>query len=295
MKLSLIIQGPIKSNGITYDGSYRNYNSFDNVIRLVDNFKAYTANIVLVTYSDELNHIQKNKLKNKDVQIIELEIVNMDFETIDFTIGFLKGLISNPKIRNTSKYYQYRSTLIGLEKIIESDQNSITIKVRTDINFSTNALLDKIKNHNFDLKPIILQYLIYKEIHFLKVIAPALPDQVIIGRTNFLHSLFLQARDSNFSSIVHHDLCISLLNLYGQKPNSLFIVEEKMKNSKKVTFVFYYFLYFFKKFVVSYKFSKVLGKIGLLGREFSETLEWRGNIPPANYFDFKNRYVKFND
>ena len=295
MKLSLIIQGPIKSNGVTFDGSYQEYDSYNNVIRLVNNFKEVTAKIVLVTYINELDCNQIKFLKNLGVQIIELEIINLDFKTIDISFGLLKALNFEPKIRNTSKYYQYRSTLIGLEKLMESGDNSITIKVRTDINFKTNILLDKIKTHDFDLKPIILQYLMYKEIHSLKLIAPAVPDQVFIGRTDVLYRLFLQARDSNFSSNVHQDLCISILNIYGQKSSSLFNIEEKFKNSKRVMTVFNYFLYLFAKFVVSYRFSKIIGKIGILDRKFSETLEWRGSIPPVNYYNFKNRYVKFKE
>lgn len=295
MKISLLIQGPIYSKGVSYNGIISNYNSYNNIVLLVRSFKVYSDRMILVTYKEELSVKQKKILLLMGLEIIELDNINLDYESVDLERGLLKGLFSSQTIKNTSKFYQYRSTIAGLKSIIKTDKESITIKVRTDINFSVDKLLLKIFNNDFHLRRVILQYLVFKRILWLRFLVPVIPDQIIVGRANELYKLYSMANSSNFSSNVHYDLCISLINVFGTKQKPILGLENRLKKSRGMLFVVYHLLFILFRFLLSIKFKKVMSKISRLDEAFSESIEWRGKLPSKGYYKFKSKEIEFSE
>jgi hypothetical protein len=284
-KVYLLIQGPVNTNGISYDGNIHEFNSYNNILKTIESLVDIVSHSVLVTYEDELELTQKTSLMSLGVEIIELPVVSLPNVSVDYDRTLLSGIFKRSAKTTTSKFYQYRTTISGLKYIFNLDSNSITIKMRTDISFDKIGLVNLLNSFNSHKRKIAIQYLRFRCILKIPVIIPAIPDQIFIANTGFLLSLFSGANKNAFSHNVHYDLAISLLNSLGYYQKSIINLEHNYNKSMGIVFIYYYLILLFKRMILSIKFLFIKKKIVLMPREFSKMLEWRGLYPDYNYFN----------
>ena len=136
--LGLVIQGPISSKSLNQKLNQKEFDTNQNIIKIVNSFSSLFKEITLSTWASEKSKISKKLLKNKKLKII-----------------FLKDLGYNPG----NELRHFYSSFCGVKNL--SNRVKFVIKIRSDqfidlrksINFYKKEIIrkKKIKHSNFKL------------------------------------------------------------------------------------------------------------------------------------------------
>lgn len=154
-KISLLIQGPIKSRGVSFQSGIKNdYNSYDyfhayeRILKNIIEFRKISNNIVLSTYIGELNSEELYALKNLNVSVIQ------DVKNGPISIGDSQVNTIN----------QFVSTLKGLNQLRNDGFEGYVIKIRTDVTLDFVSLVkDIVRLVKFNKNIFIIPYFINRK------------------------------------------------------------------------------------------------------------------------------------
>jgi hypothetical protein len=270
---ALIIQGPIYSNGKSYDGVVNNFNSVNTII---NNIKSFTENfkgdIVLSTYVGQINTELNEFLSKTSVRIIENPFYNLNEYTYQ---------IKPVKKYSTNKKKQYSTTFNAIKSLKKKYQ--YIIKIRTDVEYDFRSIKESLNLKKNQL--IFISYLV-KPISFINLYSLFVPDFIFVGKHQFMYKLFNKLEKSEMSSWVHLDYTLAIIYSISGLDLNFSRLEKKIYIYRNSNLLHAFkTLYFLKKIIVIFIFSLTRKKISLLTKECELNQKWRGN---------KNTIIKLN-
>jgi hypothetical protein len=283
-KVLLLIQGPILSKGVMFNGTIVEFHSFNYIIENIHNFRLYSqGKIVLSTYEKELKQDEAIALSNLGVVVLSLD--KMDTSSIT-TIN-----LRNNQNSHRHGINQYYTTLHGLEELKKESSKNHVIKIRTDIKVNFSLIF----NHPNDAfkKEVTLVHLrrLTKKSFLIK---PFIPDFVFVGELNSLYLIFKKLYYDNFSSFVHLDIASALVHYFigiTIKYDSIILKTKATGLYSLWNLLIYYIIKIYHSILMTIWIKR---KIGLLGVDFYNSIEWRGSSRQETNLLESDEIFKFN-
>jgi hypothetical protein len=299
--LSLIIQGPVKSNGINFISNSQNkFHSFERIVSNILAFKKFSDNVILSTYVNELTTEETALLDKIGVKVV----INEHIKPLDLSL--------NNSGRPNNTIAQFTTLLRGLEELQKVNFNGFVIKVRTDIALDIKSIVDDlllILNQSPGVK-FMIPYLINRRMkgmrgkysHMLKFISKYelyMLDFYFCADINFLEKTIDVAMNKLITTSAHRYLLTSILSFYYPVVSTYKIELLRYKFTKLTNSFIYRIIESILTLPNEWHYSRLLyRKIWPLSLRTMQSLEWRdSNFDDwkdinKNFFEYYDKYCK---